>query len=224
MNVNPRVYPWRGRDRVIQGSGFLDMSEQSSSVAPQAARFWQAWVRFFLPVALGLWADLALKAYSFPGGVIWYEDSERFHAQGRFVGETQPLIPHVLGIVTTVNDGAVFGLGRGKVTWFVCFSLIAIGTIGWVFARSRRSQVFLHVALGLILAGALGNLYDRIVYHGVRDMLLFNVRWYPFVFNIADVLLCVGVPLLMLCWLFPGVTAEEGQGFEVGEAGKEAVG
>jgi signal peptidase II len=85
-----------------------------------------------------------------------------------------------------------------------------------------------HLALGLITAGALGNLYDRAMYHGVRDMLRFlcfhfhvapvtilgytypsgpaapdgAFDWYPYIFNIADVCLCVGVPLLIARWLF----------------------
>jgi lipoprotein signal peptidase len=36
----------------------------------------------------------------------------------------------------------------------------------------------------------------------VRDMLRFHVNWYPYIFNLADVLLCVGVPLLIVRWMF----------------------
>jgi signal peptidase II len=72
----------------------------------------------------------------------------------------------------------------------------------WVFATSKARQWVVHLSLGMITAGALGNLYDRAVHHGVRDMLQFYVNWYPWIFNLADVLLCVGVPLLMLCWIF----------------------
>jgi signal peptidase II len=82
--------------------------------------------------------------------------------------------------------------------------------------RSKARQHVLHIALGLIVAGAIGNLYDRVALHGVRDFMRFTVSWYPFVFNVADALLCIGVPLLMLCWMFeqppkPPVA----QGFEV---------
>ena len=45
-------------------------------------------------------------------------------------------------------------------------------------------------------------MYDRALFHGVRDMLKFQVAWYPYIFNIADVLLCIGVPLLIARWLF----------------------
>jgi signal peptidase II len=58
------------------------------------------------------------------------------------------------------------------------------------------------VALGLITAGALGNLYDRATHGQVRDFILMLEHYWPYIFNIADVLLCIGVPLLMICWIF----------------------
>ena len=80
--------------------------------------------------------------------------------------------------------------------------------IFWVFLTSRANHRLVHITLGLITAGAIGNFYDRIVFHGVRDMLRFYVSWYPYIFNIADALLCVAVPMLMVRWLF--VKEEEG--------------
>jgi lipoprotein signal peptidase len=57
------------------------------------------------------------------------------------------------------------------------------------------------VALGLILGGTVGNLYDRIVFGGVRDFLYFY--WFDFpVFNVADSCLVVGASLLLLQALF----------------------
>ena len=90
---------------------------------------------------------------------------------------------------------------------------MALGLIVWVFATSKRSHWIVHIALGLILAGALGNMYDRAVFHGVRDMLRFTVNWYPYIFNLADVMLCIGVPVLMLRWLFTGEPRKTGASF-----------
>ena len=91
--------------------------------------------------------------------------------------------------------------------------MLALGLITWVFVTSRRGQPWLHIALGLITAGAIGNLYDRAVFGAVRDFLKFTVSWYPFIFNIADVLLCVGVPLLNdLLGVYQGT----GEGGEIG--------
>ncbi len=60
---------------------------------------------------------------------------------------------------------------------------------------SRRSLLWVSL-LGLILAGALGNLYDRVVFNGVRDFLYFYLIDWP-VFNVADCCLVCGAFLLL---------------------------
>jgi signal peptidase II len=117
-------------------------------------------------------------------------DPETFQAAA-----PQAIIPNVLGFTTTVNGGAVFGSFQGYTTLFLAFGLVALAVILWVFVGSGAKQRVVHIALGMITAGALGNLYDR-------DMLRFYVDWYPYIFNVADVLLCVGVPLLIVRWMF----------------------
>ncbi|HVS73195.1 MAG TPA: signal peptidase II [Phycisphaerae bacterium] len=173
-----------------------------------------AWARFLIPAALGLALDLWVKGWAFPQGVsgtVFHLNGDTLEIVGRnplwlmtdFGPVENPpavLIPHVLGLHTTINHGAVFGIWQGMVLYFLLFSIVAMGVILWVFAGSKKDHWLVHFALGLITAGALGNLYDRAVFHGVRDMFQFNVHWYPYIFNTADVLLCIGVPLLMLRW------------------------
>jgi signal peptidase II len=175
-----------------------------------------AWLRFLIPAALGVSADLWLKAWAFPDGVDMDGPMGRLFP-GRYPapGSSLTLIPKVLDLTTTVNQGAVFGIGKGWVLFFLAFSVVALALIVWVFATSKRSHWIVHIALGLIMAGALGNMYDRAVFHGVRDMLRFTVRWYPYIFNLADVMLCVGVPVLMLRWLFTGESPQKPRGFPV---------
>jgi signal peptidase II len=123
------------------------------------------------------------------------------------------VIPKVLALQLTLNHGAVFGLGQGWRWIFVLFSLLAMGVLGAIFARSGPRSTVLHIALAMVLAGALGNLYDRIVYGAVRDLLLlfpgvslpFGWSWpdgatglYPWIFNLADVCLVVGLLVLMV--------------------------
>ncbi len=175
--------------------------------AARAYRSVWAWVLFLVPAVLGLGADLWLKNWSFPLGVP--ADATAMHLAGRNPATTAPMpvIPHVLAFTTTANQGAVFGIGQGKVMWFLGFSVLAAGIIVWVFATSGARQRVVHFALGLIMAGALGNMYDRAVFHGVRDMLKLQCfvwggkDWYPYIFNVADVLLCLGVPLLIARWM-----------------------
>lgn len=160
-----------------------------------------SWLRFLVPAFLGLIADLALKAWAFPEGVPASPAIGAGRAPAGFV-PPEPIIPGLLRFTTTVNHGAVFGIGQGHVLLFLGFSIVALCIILWVFVTSHAKQRVVHIALGLITAGALGNLYDRAVHRGVRDMLQFYASWYQYIFNIADVLLCVGVPLLMARWIF----------------------
>ena len=83
---------------------------------------------------------------------------------------------------------------------FIPVSIAAVGFILFLFWRSSPRAWPLHVALALILAGALGNLYDRVLYSEVRDMLrLFpTTNLYPWVFNLADAALVVGVGVMLL--------------------------
>jgi lipoprotein signal peptidase len=100
-----------------------------------------------------------------------------------------------------VNHGALFGLGTEYVTAantvFAVISLLAAGAIAyWSTRPATVRDRALCGALGLILAGTLGNFYDRIVFNGVRDFLHFY--WFEFpVFNVADCCLVCGAFLLL---------------------------
>lgn len=110
-----------------------------------------------------------------------------------------------------VNHGALFGLGNeGKkvLGWeltpkqanyfFAVVSIFAAtAIIGWSFKHSTASDRLLCLSLGLILGGTIGNLYDRLVFHGVRDFLYFKLINWP-VFNIADCCLVCGALLLLV--------------------------
>ncbi len=109
-----------------------------------------------------------------------------------------------------VNHGALYGLGNSHKelanTIFAIISLVAAIGIGWWGTRpSVRRDGWLSAALGLILGGTIGNLFDRIVFGGVRDFL----HWYLFefpVFNIADSCLVTGAIMLIFgaAFLHPG--------------------
>ncbi|MFO0866994.1 MAG: signal peptidase II [Gemmataceae bacterium] len=109
--------------------------------------------------------------------------------------------------VPFVNHGALFGIGgpdgqgRDQNHWFALVSIAAaLFVVGWSCRSDANKDKFLMVVLALIFAGTLGNLYDRVVFRGVRDFLHFHwdgvIDW-P-VFNIADVCLVTGASLLAL--------------------------
>jgi signal peptidase II len=100
-----------------------------------------------------------------------------------------------------VNHGALFGLGGEYVTLanglFALVSIVAALAIAfWSTRPATARDPWLCAALGLILAGTLGNLYDRVVFNGVRDFLYFYWIEWP-VFNIADCCLVCGAFLLL---------------------------
>ena len=115
-------------------------------------------------------------------------------------------------LTLSTNSGVVFGLPVPR--WVVIIATaVTVLALGAFFAFSPSNHRWLHVGKALILAGALGNLYDRmataVVLPGaeaircqVRDFLDFSAWGYPWIFNIADVWLVVGVAMVMLYWWF----------------------
>ena len=108
--------------------------------------------------------------------------------------KVHPFIPGLIDFTVTINRGAVFGIGQGRRTLFVAVSIVAILFICYLFAHSDRQSIY-QILLGMLLAGALGNLYDRVRYSYVRDMIhgLPHSNLFPYIFNVADTLLCTGV-------------------------------
>jgi signal peptidase II len=100
----------------------------------------------------------------------------------------------------TQNHGAVFGIGQGQRMLFIAVSIAALAFLTYLFATSGRQRIYQFV-LGLLLAGVIGNLYDRIAFSYVRDMIHALPRWpnlFPWIFNVADSLLCTGVFLMIV--------------------------
>ena len=106
------------------------------------------------------------------------------------------------GFETSVNHGALFGMGQGMVPVFATVSFVAIaGLTFWVLIGGALESRLLTVALGLILGGILGNLYDRLGlwgHAGVRDWILCCYEsWVWPNFNIADSLLVCGAAMML---------------------------
>jgi signal peptidase II len=100
------------------------------------------------------------------------------------------------------NAGVSFGLlraGSGAGRWILVLFALAVIIALAVWAR-RVSRTFTAVALGLILGGALGNnLIDRVRFGAVADFLDFHgIGFFPWVFNVADSAITIGVILLLL--------------------------
>ncbi|QOJ16614.1 MAG: signal peptidase II [Phycisphaeraceae bacterium] len=180
-----------------------------------------AWATLLLVFGVGLTADLWTKAWSFRTiagvPVTWDREYLLAHPEWNPIPRHEPktAVPgRLLNFRLVINRGAVFGIGQQKRGFFIAFTGVAIAVGMLLFARWTLDRHRLaHVALGLILAGGVGNLYDRWQHGAVRDFLHmlpdrhlpFGWSWpggadelFPWVFNVADVLLLVGMGLMML--------------------------
>ncbi len=183
--------------------------------------------RYFLFLAVAvlvLLVDLATKSWAFavcglPGEkpVWWW-------------------IPNVMGVQTSLNEGALFGMGQGFSWFFSFFSLLALVVIvAWLFWTESAKGVLTTIVGALFVGGALGNTFDRIGLHqllwqahfipwindspihqpgepvyAVRDWILVMIGSYHWPnFNIADSCLVVGLILAMVHILFFADDADE---------------
>lgn len=126
-----------------------------------------------------------------------------------------PIIDGLFSFTLAFNPGAAFSFlasASGWQRWF--FTAVAVGVsamlLVWM-ARLPRSKRLEPIALALILGGALGNLYDRIMHGHVVDFILVHWQqsWFFPAFNIADSAITVGAALLILD-MFVGKSAKAG--------------
>ncbi|GAA0867758.1 signal peptidase II [Brevundimonas basaltis] len=107
--------------------------------------------------------------------------------------------PPVFNFTWVENRGVSFGLfGDGSARWMLsAFSIVVAGILGWWALKADRR--LLVSAIGLIMGGAIGNVVDRIRFGFVVDFLDFSgTGVFPWVFNVADSAITVGVVLLIL--------------------------
>ncbi|MDP2912750.1 MAG: signal peptidase II [Candidatus Omnitrophota bacterium] len=115
-------------------------------------------------------------------------------------GQPVEVLRNIFRITLVLNTGTAFGLFKGKVAVFSGISVSVIVFIVVYILRNKKAGIILSLALGLILGGASGNLFDRIRFGYVIDFLDFGI--WP-VFNLADSAITTGVAILVLrlLWL-----------------------
>jgi signal peptidase II len=128
-----------------------------------------------------------------------------------------PGVGDYLRLTYVENRGAAFGLLQDQTTFFVFVGILVIGVIAASYRYLPRSGFRLHLALGLQLGGAIGNLIDRIRQGYVVDFVDFGYHsnWWP-VFNVADSAIVVGVALLALNALSPNTGEESARATDAG--------
>jgi len=119
--------------------------------------------------------------------------------------EVREVLGDSLRLVYHQNSGALFGLFRDQA---VLFGLISIGVIGLIVAYHARSgrSLYLSLALGFLLGGAIGNLIDRLRLGYVVDFVdmgIGDLRFYTF--NVADSAVSTAIVLLVAVAVVPGL-------------------
>lgn len=99
------------------------------------------------------------------------------------------------------NRGAAFGIFQNKLFFLTIFTIIIVTGIIIFIIKKKPKHLVLRTSLALIISGALGNLYDRVVYKFVVDFIQVHYKdiYYFPTFNVADMLVVVGTFLLAIC-------------------------
>lgn len=125
----------------------------------------------------------------------------KFWARHAFLnqGQSRAVIPNVFDLTLTYNRGIAFGMFQGGGTLLAPIAIV-IGLGGMLYSMKHRAESpWVHVAMALLSAGALGNLFDRMVAGKVTDM--FQIRAFEFpIFNLADSCITVAACILIFRW------------------------
>jgi signal peptidase II len=177
-----------------------------SLIADQATKIW---ARAELPVVETVAMQPNAKPCEIPEDLV----PPAKDRGSRCVGVPEPVIDSFWHWRLSMNQGSAFGLFSGRTGARIFLSIVGVVAVFgmlWMLRKSRADQRVLHWALALVAGGAVGNLIDRIYFGVVTDFILWHLgdfkpgphsslgRWeheWP-VFNIADVVLVVGVVLM----------------------------
>jgi signal peptidase II len=121
-------------------------------------------------------------------------------------GEVVQVVGDYIRLIFSQNSGALFGLFRDNALVFGFVSLAVVALIIGYHARAGRS-LYLSLALGLLLGGAVGNLADRLRLGYVVDFVdigLGSLRF--FTFNIGDSAISLAILMLIAAALFPALS------------------
>lgn len=197
-------------------------NEPAKGLGDVAGKSAKAWGIFLIALVGSLVLDLWTKVWAFKSIALFPVEVRREEVLKvtpelwRLVPQHEPkvVVEKLLNFTLVLNPGAVFGIGAGKRWFFITFTAIAMVIGVMAFAKFTRARDWaMQLAIGLIVGSGLGNLYDRVTFGCVRDFIhpLPNMKlpggmswpWggndvWPYVSNVADALLIVG--LVMISW------------------------
>jgi signal peptidase II len=119
-------------------------------------------------------------------------------------GDVAPMLSGPIRLTLVQNSGISYGLLQGGGDWtrwaLAAFALIVSAVLAaWVWRAEKPAA---GVAVGLILGGALGNVADRVIRGSVVDFVDARALHFPWIFNVADSAITVGIVILIADGLF----------------------
>ena len=120
------------------------------------------------------------------------------------------IIKNFFKLTYVENRGGAWGAFSGNLWLFIIITVAALAFMFYLMKDfDLKNNAFYSIALVLVIAGAIGNFIDRIIFKYVTDFLDFYIFGYDFpVFNIADICITIGVFMLLAKILFFSKGAE----------------
>ena len=106
----------------------------------------------------------------------------------------------MLALYRTYNYGVAFSMLSGMESWFIItLRLLVVGFVVWLWRQTPKARGFAHAGYAFIIAGAFGNIIDKVILGYVIDYVLFYTETWSFaVFNLADTFITIGAALVIL--------------------------
>ena len=112
--------------------------------------------------------------------------------------DTKTIIPGLFNFKLVHNYGAAWGMMAGKQIFLIVLSVVFLAIFIIYYIKEKNKTWFMNVTFGFLIAGCVGNLFDRLVFGYVRDFIQSDF-WKTFpVFNFADVALVFGVVMFLI--------------------------
>ncbi len=139
-----------------------------------------------------------MRYYLFAGLVLALDQVTKWLvAKYMELGESIPLWEGVFHLTSHRNRGAAFGILQDQRWFFVVITTLIVAGIIFYMYKIARTRPLLSFGLGLILGGALGNFFDRLLFGEVVDFFHFVLINFA-IFNVADAAITIGVGFVIL--------------------------
>lgn len=130
----------------------------------------------------------------------------KFWARNNLVQDVEkPWAPGFINLKYVINYGSAFGLNQNKTAVLVTIAFIIafVLLVWWIFSRSTTNII----AATFILAGTIGNLIDRFAFNGgVIDFLMWDMFNPKTIFNVADIMVTIGIIIIVIRLIVEGIT------------------